>query len=139
MKGRRRWEHGWMASAWWGASGRGQVPGHAGATQVWWAVKVGWTPGVYTNYPEAKAAMGTRTKKYQKCNNFEEAVQFIGGEDVKRAWDLVRAGRLDEAGADSGGAGRSTGWTVGSAEFRPFEGCYAALNYQTTMRLGMPS
>ena len=65
----------------------------------WYGVKVGWTPGVFQNWKEAKAEIDKLGDKavYKKFDDIDAAIDFIGGDDVSRAWDLFRAGKLGEA------------------------------------------
>eukprot|EP01052_Picozoa_sp_SAG31_P009381 SAG31_NODE_490_length_14932_cov_9.350300_18_plen_435_part_00 len=96
------------------AGKQGQTQRDGGLEPGFYAVKVGWTPGVYMSWAAAKAeidALAEGEAVYKKCSTRAAAVAFVGGDTVVQAWDAFRAGKLDEAeelfrrGGDLGGHG----------------------------------
>eukprot|EP01052_Picozoa_sp_SAG31_P053333 SAG31_NODE_13623_length_856_cov_22.778071_1_plen_97_part_01 len=58
-----------------------------------YAVKVGWTPGVFQSWPSAKAeidALAEGEAVYKKFSTRAAAVAFVGGDIVVQAWDAFR-------------------------------------------------
>eukprot|EP01052_Picozoa_sp_SAG31_P022599 SAG31_NODE_1804_length_7234_cov_3.340855_6_plen_109_part_00 len=105
-----------MAPKGWGASGRGKARGGRSGSGVapadFHAVRIGRTPGVYSTWAAAKAEIdhpdcpplpAGEGRKYMKFRVREQAVEFVGGEDVLKAWG-VRPWRVWDAQSQRGEA-----------------------------------
>ena len=69
-----------------------------GYTRKFYAVKRGRTPGVYRTWAEAKTEKDAVSAGVSKMfDDLEEAQEFVGGEQLCRAWELFRAGNLEGA------------------------------------------
>jgi hypothetical protein len=74
------------------------VPGHQ---KKWYAVKIGFTPGFYEDWALAKAEINPPKFLHQAVHKsfakLDEAIRFMGGEALYKAWTAFSAGKLDDA------------------------------------------